>query len=74
VIIIDYSTVTFQIVASLTDKSRGIIYHCNAFIVQAAALILYSGNRGRGSYRGGESILLVICNISFTIEWTEALQ
>ncbi len=25
-----------QIVASLTDDSRGVIYNCNVFIVQAA--------------------------------------
>ncbi len=32
---IDNSTVTPQIVAPITDDSRGIIYNCNMFIVQA---------------------------------------
>ncbi len=32
-IIIDESRVMIQIVASLTDSSRGIIYDCNQFIV-----------------------------------------
>jgi hypothetical protein len=36
-VIIDNSRVMFQIVASLTDGSRGIIYNCNMFIVQATA-------------------------------------
>jgi hypothetical protein len=34
-IVIDDSRVSLQIVASLTDDSRGIIYDCNTFIVQA---------------------------------------
>jgi hypothetical protein len=34
-IVIDNSRVTLQIVASLTDNSRGIIYDRNLFIVQA---------------------------------------
>ncbi len=34
-IVIDYSRVTLQIVALLTDDSRGIIYYCNMFIAQA---------------------------------------
>jgi hypothetical protein len=34
-IIINDSRVMPQIVASLTDDSRGIIYNCNMFIVQA---------------------------------------
>ncbi len=34
-IAIDNSKVTLQIVASLTDDTRGIIYDCNMFIVQA---------------------------------------
>jgi hypothetical protein len=34
-IIIDNSRVVLQIVASLTDDSRGVIYYCNVFIVQA---------------------------------------
>jgi hypothetical protein len=33
-IIIYYSRVMLQIVASLTDNSSGIIYDCNMFIVQ----------------------------------------
>jgi len=33
-IIIDDSTVMLQIVASLTDDSKGIIYNCNMFIAQ----------------------------------------
>ncbi len=37
-IIIEGSRVMHQIVASLTDDSRGIIYNCNMFIVQATAL------------------------------------
>jgi hypothetical protein len=32
------SRVTLQIVASLTDNSRGIIYDHNVFIVQAAGV------------------------------------
>ncbi len=32
---IDDSRVMVQIAASLTDNSRGIIYNCNMFIVQA---------------------------------------
>ncbi len=34
-IIIDDSRVKLQIVASLIDDSRGVIYNCNMFIVQA---------------------------------------
>jgi hypothetical protein len=34
-IVIEDSGVTLQIVASLTDNSRGIVYNCNMFIVQA---------------------------------------
>ncbi len=34
-IVIDDSRVTFHIVASLTDNSRGVIYNCNMFTVQA---------------------------------------
>ena len=34
-IVIDDSTVMFQIVASLTDDFRGAIYNCKMFIVQA---------------------------------------
>ncbi len=34
-IVIDDSRVTLQIVASLTDDSRGVIYDCNMFMVQA---------------------------------------
>ncbi len=37
-IIIDYSRVMLQIVASLTDNSRGVIYDHNMFIVQAIGL------------------------------------
>ncbi len=37
-IVIDDSRVTLQIVASLTDNSRGVIYYCNVFIVQATGL------------------------------------
>ncbi len=36
-IMIDDSRATLQIVASLTDKSRGIINDCKVFIVQATA-------------------------------------
>jgi hypothetical protein len=39
--IIDYSRVTLQILASLTDYSRGIIYDRNMFIVQVMAVIGY---------------------------------
>ncbi len=35
-IIIDDPRVAFAIVPSLTDNSRGVIYDCNVFIVQAA--------------------------------------
>ncbi len=35
-ITIDNSRVMLQIVVSLTDDSRGIIYDCNLFIVQAS--------------------------------------
>jgi hypothetical protein len=34
-VIIDDSIVTLQFVASLTDDSRGVIYDCNIFIIQA---------------------------------------
>ncbi len=34
-IVIDNSRVTLQIMESLTDDSRGIIYSCNRFIIQA---------------------------------------
>ncbi len=40
-IVIDDSRVMLQIVASLTDNSRGIIYDCNMFIVQGTGLHLY---------------------------------
>jgi len=36
------SGVKLQIVASLTDDSRGVIYNCNMFIVQATAQGAYS--------------------------------
>jgi hypothetical protein len=39
-IIIDDSTVTLLIVASLTEDSRGVIYDCNVFIVQATACLI----------------------------------
>jgi hypothetical protein len=42
-IIIDDFIVTLQIVASLTDNSRGIIYNCNRFIVEAE-------DNGNGNY------------------------
>jgi hypothetical protein len=38
-IAIDNSRVTLQIVASLTDNSRGVIYDRNMFIVQAGNTI-----------------------------------
>jgi hypothetical protein len=34
-IIIDDSRATLQVVTSLTDDSRGVIYNCNIFIIQA---------------------------------------
>jgi hypothetical protein len=37
-IVIDDSRVTLQIVASLTDDSRGVFYDCDMFIVQATAV------------------------------------
>jgi hypothetical protein len=37
-IVFDDSNVTFQIVAILTDSSRGIIYYHNMFIAQATSL------------------------------------
>ncbi len=37
-IVIDYSRVMLQIVALVTDDSRGIIYDCNMFIVQATGV------------------------------------
>ncbi len=37
-ILMDNSRVMFQIVASLTDDSRGVIYNVNMFIVQATGL------------------------------------
>jgi hypothetical protein len=39
-IVIDDSRVMLQIVASLSDDSRGIIYDCNMFIVQATGFVL----------------------------------
>jgi hypothetical protein len=38
-ITIDNSRVKLQIVASLTDNSRGVIYDCNMFIEQATRLL-----------------------------------
>jgi hypothetical protein len=38
-IIIDESRVTLQIVASLTDNSRGVTYDRNVFIVQATGAV-----------------------------------
>jgi hypothetical protein len=38
-IVIEDSRVMLQIVASLTDNSRCIIYYCNMFIVQAASVV-----------------------------------
>jgi hypothetical protein len=35
VIVNNNTRVMLQIVASLTDDSRGVIYNCNVFIVQA---------------------------------------
>ncbi len=44
---IDDSRVMFQIVVSLTDNSRDIIYHYNMFIVQATELkSFYWHNQG----------------------------
>ncbi len=37
-IVIDNSTVSLQIVASLSDNSRGIFYDCNVFIEHASDL------------------------------------
>jgi hypothetical protein len=39
-ILIDNSRVILQIVVSLTDNSRSIIYGCNMFIVQATSVDL----------------------------------
>jgi hypothetical protein len=35
---LDDSRVVLQIVALLTDNSRGIIYECNVFIIQATVV------------------------------------
>ncbi len=40
-IIIDDSRVMLQSLVSLADDSRGVIYDCNMFIVQAADLASY---------------------------------
>ncbi len=49
-IVIDNSRVMLQILASLTDNSRGIIYNRNLFIVQA------------GNSKGGSiTVLLTSC-------------
>ncbi len=37
-IVIDSSRVTLQIVASLTDNSRGVIYNCEMFIAHATGV------------------------------------
>ncbi len=37
-IVIDDSRVMLQIVESLTDDSRAVIYNCNMFIVQATVV------------------------------------
>ncbi len=37
-VVTDDSRVIIQIVASLTDESRGVIYKCNMFLVQATDL------------------------------------
>ena len=43
--------VTLQIVASLTDDSRGIIYNCNMFIVQATLLLfVYALSKYMGQF------------------------
>ncbi len=39
-IVIGYSRVTLQIVASLPDNFRGAIYNCSMFIVQATKYLL----------------------------------
>ncbi len=36
--IIDDSRVTLQIVASITDNSRGVTYDCNMFIILATSV------------------------------------
>ncbi len=40
-IVIDYPRLTLQIVASLTDDCRGIIYNCIMFIVLATDVIQF---------------------------------
>ncbi len=37
-IVIENSRVMLQIVGSLTDNSRGVIYDCNVYIVQATVI------------------------------------
>jgi len=39
-IVTDVSRVTLQIVASLADASRGVIYDHNMFIVQASLMVI----------------------------------
>ncbi len=41
-IVIDVSRVMLQIVGSLTDDSRGVIYDCNMFIIQAPLRMLHA--------------------------------
>jgi hypothetical protein len=47
-IAIDYSRVMLQIVVSLTDNSRGVIYDSNMFIVQATFFIMLRPHRELG--------------------------
>ncbi len=44
-IVIDDSGVMLEVVASLTDDSRGFIYNCNVFIAQAFWFIFFALNR-----------------------------
>jgi hypothetical protein len=41
-IVIDNSGVTLEIVASLADDFRGLIWDCNMFIVQATGVFVHT--------------------------------
>ena len=62
-IVIDDPRVVIQIVASLIDDSRGVIYDCNMFIVQAPWSLFLQGSLTKGG--GGLSTfdLLVLASL-----------
>ncbi len=68
-IVIDVSKMMLQIVTSITDNSRGIIYDCKIFIVQATGPKFYSIDQNvskfhvleQGILRGSMTVHLTSC-------------